>query len=720
MSDRITTLRSDYYKRPFPFTGAKPTSPEEVGQRQQLIAQHKAGKATPQDIERLGGKWFDDYLAGVAERKAKGEKEKDLRTQRAEALLATNPKLKPLLQKVALARIAMLNAADDDEMAHSKKYGWGHKIDYKNAPQDSEYFKLNYDPDTGEIWVEDTDAALNLLDPSGKADMSPMYKQLRKEFEDYANEPYTQTFVPATRDEAKEKGYDWYPSTQEFLNALIETQLGDGNKQALYDATQNIFSELMADDRRKETPEFQRAWERILLDDGSGRQKPQFVAPNGVAEFGKNMVIPFFNAVYSDPELWQKTGTGEAVARGIADAGLNTASIVLPWAGAARGATMGSRPLIGAMIGGAAGGNANYWLKRLANEGFDLGTGHGGLENPIDLTDMGIETVAGSLAGVGAAANRVKGMRQLQRKMKPANPSAVKGDDIKASIDLSKQYGSKANAEWPFRSDAFTGYEKAYPNGGYSVKKIPALEAEATDDLGTKVIPLAQDLPSGSAARTGRVKGTGANANKFIDSRMKTTNPATGKPYEVVTEWMTPDAEFMKAYIGGRNKAYFDKLLRQGGDFGDLQKAAKKAQEKDNPLTEYFGNGRRTFSNKDMAARLASLSGEHFDDESRAANKFVARALRNDRQVMNKVDGKWKKGDQKQVTAHTKAMDKYKNRADMNLVDETDKKTAFRNGKLTGALKLPIIGNTAVSNAIPWGSNAIFGVSPYTYEIEEE
>lgn len=720
MSDNITTLRSDYYKRPFPFTGAKATSPEEVGQRQQLIAQQKAGKTTPQDIKRLGGKWFDDYLAGVAERKAKGEKEKDLRTQRAESLLATNPKLKPLLQKVALARIAMLNAADDDEMAHSKKYGWGHKIDYKNAPQDSEYFKLNYDPDTGEIWVEDTDAALNLLDPSGKADASLMYKQLRKEFEDYANEPLTQTFVPATRDEAKEKGYDWYPSTQEFLNALIETQLGDGNKQALYDATQNIFSELMADDRRKETPEFQRAWERILLDDGSGRQKPQFVAPNGVAEFGKNMVIPFFNAVYSDPELWQKTGTGEAVARGIADAGLNTASIVLPWAGAARGATMGSRPLIGAMIGGAAGGNANYWLKRLANEGFDFTTGHGGLENPIDLTDMGIETVAGSLAGVGAAANRVKGMRQLQRKMKPANASAVKGDDIKTSVDLSKKYGSKANAEWPFRSDAFTGYEKAYPNGGYGVKKIPALKAEATDDLGTKVIPLAQDLPSGSAARTGRVKGTGANANKFIDSRMKTTNPATGKPYEVVTEWMTPDAEFMKAYIGGRNKAYFDKLLRQGGDFGDLQKAAKKAQEKDNPLTEYFGNGRMTFSNKDMAARLASLSGEHFDDESRAANKFVARALRNDRQVMNKVDGKWKKGDRKQVTAHTKAMDKYKNRADMKLVDETDKKTAFRNGKLTGALKLPIIGNTAVSNAIPWGSNAIFGVSPYTYEIEED
>lgn len=720
MPDRMTTFRSDYYKRPFPFTGAKPTNPEEVGLRQQLLAQHKAGKATPKDVERFGGKWLNDYLNGVAERKAQGDKkEKSLRGQKAEALLATNPTLRPLLEKVALARIAMLNAADDDEWAHSKKYGWGHKIEYKNAPQDSEYFKLNYDPETGEIWVEDTDAALDLLDPSGNVDMSPLYKQKRKEFEDYASEPFTQTFVPATRDDASAKGYDWYPSTQEFLNALIETQLGEGNKQALYDATQSIFSELMADDRMKETPEFQRAWERILLDDGSGRQKPQFVAPNGVKEFGKNMVIPFFNAVYADPELWQKTSTGEAIARGIADAGLNAASIALPWAGAARGATVGSRPLVGAMVGGAAGGNANYWLKRLANEGFDFTTGHGGLENPIDLTDMGIETVAGSLSGVGAAANRVRGVRQLQRKMKPANPSAVKGEDIKASVDLSKQYGSKANAEWPFRSDAFTGYETAYPNSGYSVKKIPTLEAEASDELGSRVIPLAQDLPSGSAARTGRVKGTGANANKFIDSRMKTTNPATGKPYEVVTEWVEPDAEFIKAYTGGRNKAYFDKLLRQG-DFGDLQKAAKKAQEKDNPLAEYFGSGHKIYTNKDMSARLASLSGEHFDDESRAANRFVARALRNDRQVMNKVDGKWKKGDQKQVAAHSKAMDKYKNRADMKLVDETDKKTAFKNDWTTGALKLPILGNTAVSNAIPWGSNLIFGVSPYTYETDEE
>ena len=84
-----------------------------------------------------------------------------------------------------------------------------------------------------------------------------------------------------TRDEAKQGAYHRYPSTNEVLNALIETQLGQGNKEALYDATQRIFSELIADDRSKETPEFDNAWRKILLDDGVG-QKPQFVAPNGV------------------------------------------------------------------------------------------------------------------------------------------------------------------------------------------------------------------------------------------------------------------------------------------------------------------------------------------------------------------------------------------------------------------------------------------------------
>ena len=690
MSDNITTLRSGYYRRPFPFTGTNPTTPHETQ-------------------ERLG-KWFDDYLKGVESRKKAAADKKNIRSQRSEALLNTNPWLKPLLQKVALARLNLLN--NDDGWAKDKKYGWGHKLEFKQAPNDSEYFTLNQDPVTGEIWVEDTDKATELLDKNGM-DMSPMYKQLRAPFEDYVREPFTQAFEPMTRDEAKQGAYDWYPSTNEVLNALVETQLGQGNKEALYDATQRIFSELIADDRSKETPEFDNAWRKILLDDGIS-QKPQFVAPNGVKELATNMVLPFTNAVMADPELWYKTGRGEVAGRVATDALLNGASIALPWFGGARGTAMASRPVLGAIAGGAVGGNANYWLKRLANQGWDMGSGHGGLENPIDLIDMGIETGAGALGGLGANANRIGGYRVLKQKMKHGDPSSVSAKDVRTSIDLVKQYGDKASAEPHFRSEAFSQYSKDYPNAAKKVRMFPKLEAEASDDFGSWVIPLAQDLPDGRAVRTGRAPGFGANANKYIDTRIRTRNPATGRRHEVVKEWINgTDPEFLNAYRD-RNAAFFNKLLRQG-DLKDIGKAAKKAQAVGAPEKEYFTGRWKTFTDKDYAARLAALSGDNFDDETKIANKALAHLLRNDVRIGNKVKGKFIKADPKQQAAYDKAKADYENRTNMKLVDAIDKKEAFKNNFATGALKTPVLLNAGVSNALPWGSNKIFDVPPYLY-----
>ena len=243
---------------------------------------------------------------------------------------------------------------------------------------------------------------------------------------------------------------------------------------------------------------------------------------------------------------------------------------------------------------------------------------------------------------------------------------------------------------------------------------FPKLEAEASDDLGTRLIPLAQDLPNGSAVRTGRVPRSGANANKYIDTRIKTPNPATGKPYEVVNEWINgTDPEFLNAYRG-RNAAFFDKLLRQG-DLKDIGKAAKKAQAVGAPEKEYFTGGLKTFSDKDYAARLAALSGDNFDDETKIANKALAHLLRNDVRVGNKVKGKFVKADPKQQAAYNKSKANYENRTNMKLVDATDKKEAFKNNLTTGALKTPVVLNAGVSNALPWGSNKIFGVPPYLY-----
>ena len=586
MSDKVTTLRSDYYKRPYPDTGYDPTSPEDVAKRMAKAKANAKVRLTSDNLFKPLKNVKDEYWPSS-----------DVREQNVKALLATNPELEPLLRQVALARIKMLNS--DDKWTKSKKYGWGHRIDYPMPPDADEYFSYREDPETGELYIDDSEKVLDFLLPNGE--YNEEYKSRRKPFEDYLSHQMNHVLEPMTREDAEKNGYAWYPSTYEILNALAETQYGEGNKRALYDATQRLFSQLMLEDSDKETPEYEKAWSRILNDDGE--QETQFEAPNGVWSTAKNMVIPFTNAVLEDPELWAKTKTTEALARGGTDALLNAASVALPWVGAARGATMASRPVLGAMLGGAIGGGANYALGRGANEGYDFFTGHGGIEYPIDLTDAGLEVGLGSLGGLGASANRVRGMRRLKKIMSPDTPKRVKNSDIDKSIELVEKHGTKADAEWPFRSSAFDEYESKYPDAGTMVHVYPKLQVKVNDEFGKRTIPLAQGLPSGKATNTGRKTGHGANANKYV----KGNNPDVEMP----VEYARPDAEFMRKYVD-QNKSYFDgkqAVTKPGvlrvNDVKDIAKAAKLAQETDNEMAKLFSGGFRFYRDKDFKGMLA-------------------------------------------------------------------------------------------------------------------
>lgn len=700
MSDKVTTLRSDYYKRPYPDTGYDPTSPEEVAKR---MAKAKANAK----VRLTSDNWFkpfknvkDEYLPSS-----------DLREQNVKALLATNPELEPLLRQVALARIKMLSS--DDKWTKSKKYGWGHRIDYPMPPDADEYFSYREDPETGELYIDDSDKVLDFLLPNGE--YNEEYKSRRKPFEDYLSHQMNHVLEPMTREDAEKNGYAWYPSTYEILNALAETQYGEGNKRALYDATQRLFSQLMLEDSNKETPEYEKAWSRILNDDGE--QDTQFEAPNGVWSTAKNMVIPFTNAVLEDPELWAKTKTIEALARGGTDALLNAASVALPWAGAARGATMASRPVLGAMLGGAIGGGANYALGRGANEGYDFFTGHGGIEYPIDLTDAGLEVGLGSLGGLGASANRVRGMGRLKKIMSPDTPKRVKNSDIDKSIELVEKHGTKADAEWPFRSSAFDEYESKYPDAGTIVHVYPKLQVKVNDEFGKRTIPLAQGLPSGKATNTGRKTGHGANANKYV----KGDNPDVEMP----VEYARPDAEFMRKYVD-QNKSYFDgkqALTKPGvlraNDLKDIAKAAKLAQETDNEMAKFFSGGFRFYRDKDFKDMLASLSGQHFDDETKAVNRAVANMLRKNQRAVNFDGSRWHRAGKEQSKLKDKATEDYARRSSFNLVSKEDKKKAFTNNGVK-RYKIPALLGTAIGNAIPWGSNVILGVNPYEYYAPTE
>lgn len=700
MSDKVTTLRSDYYKRPYPDTGYDPTNPEDVAKRMAEAKANAKVRLTADTMLKSFKNVKDEYWPSS-----------EVREQNVKALLATNPELEPLLRQIALARIKMLNS--DDEWTKSKKYGWGHRIDYPMPPDADEYFSYREDPETGELYIDDSDKVLDFLLPNGE--YNEEYKSRRKPFEDYLSHQMNHVLEPMTREDAEKNGYAWYPSTYEILNALAETQYGEGNKRALYDATQRLFSQLMLEDSGKETPEYEKAWSRILNDDGE--QETQFEAPNGVWSTVKNMVIPFTNAVLEDPELWAKTQMIEALARGGTDALLNAASVALPWAGAARGAVMASRPALGALLGGAIGGGANYALGRGVNEGYDFFTGHGGIEYPIDLTDVGLEVALSSLGGFGASANRVRGMGRLKKIMSPDTPKRVKNSDIDKSIELVEKHGTKADAEWPFRSSAFDEYESKYPDAGTMVHVYPKLQVQVNDEFGKRTIPLAQGLPSGKATNTGRKAGHGANANKYV----KGDNPDVEMP----VEYARPDAEFMQTYVD-QNKSYFDgkqAVTKPGvlrvNDWKDIAKAAKQAQEKGNPMEKLFSGGFRFYRDKDFKDMLSGLSGQHFDDETKAANRAVANMLRKNQRAVNFDGSRWHRAGKEQAKLKDKATEDYARRSSFNLVSKEDKKKAFSNDGVK-RYKIPALLGTAIGNAIPWGSNVILGVNPYEYYAPTE
>ena len=249
------------------------------------------------------------------------------------------------------------------------------------------------------------------------------------------------------------------------------------------------------------------------------------------------------------------------------------------------------------------------------------------------------------------------------------------------------------------------------------VHVFPKLQVDVNDEFGKRTIPLAQNLPSGKATNTGRKAGHGANANKYV----KGNNPDV----EIPVEYARPDAEFMKKWVE-QNKTYFDgkQAVTKAGvlrvnDLKDIAHAAKQAQEKDNQMAKLFSGGFRFYPDKDFKGMLAGLSGQHFDDETNAANRAVANMLRKNQRAVNFVGNRWRKAGKAQSKLKDKATEDYARRSSFNLVSKEDKNKAFSNDGVK-RYKIPALLGTAMGNAIPWGSNAILGVNPYEYYAPTE
>lgn len=656
--DPVTTLRSDYYRLPTP--------------------------AVPRTIEVIP----NDDVQAIRRTTTPVKSSRELK---ARTLVKTNPWLEPILRELADARLRMYSSDEEDKRYRSKKYGWAHTLDYLDPPE-SDYFAFTQNED-GDWVIEDLDNAKSLD--------ALTYGVEKRPLEDFLKKPFNQSFQPMTREEANAAKLDWYPTSNELLNALIKTKLGDGNKQALYDAAQLALANAWKEDFESETPKYAAASEHLF--DDNDMAKNQYEIPNGVSSFVKNMLFPVSNAVLEDPELDFKTKPVEHIVRGAGDLGLTVGSTLLPWLGASRGAALMTKPLIGAAIGGGLGGLGNYGTQRLVNTSLAEATGHGYIDQPIDATDAGIEIALGAMSGPLSAANKVRGRGALKDMMWPENPRGVTAKHINQSIALSKSRGSTEKAMQPFLSQAFKKFEKKYPNTQFKVKLLP----DPTD-----VPPNRADLPLMMEKPDGRFvgkRGEGVDADKSVWR----TNIG-----DIPLAYINPTDEFMTQYARNNPqlKSWFNSM---GQDSYGLKELLKKAQVKGSPESKLFTGGTKVMPMSEHAQLLAQWRGNTLlGQEKNLQNKALRKWLTEGAEAVDMSTGSAKPIPKSQKKAYDKSMAEYKKRTNMNLVTEADLKKASKSGFGSRVLRIGVapLMLRGTDNALPWGSSMIMGVEPFTYD----
>ncbi len=656
--DPVTTLRSDYYRLPTP--------------------------AVPRTIEVIP----NDDVQAIRRTTTPVKSSRELK---ARTLVKTNPWLEPILRELADARLRMYSSDEEDKRYRSKDYGWAHTLDYLDPPE-SDYFAFTQNED-GDWVIEDLDNAKSLD--------ALTYGVEKRPLEDFLKKPFNQSFQPMTREEANAAKLDWYPTSNELLNALIKTKLGDGNKQALYDAAQLALANAWKEDFESETPKYAAASEHLF--DDKDIAKIQYEIPNGVSSFVKNMLFPVSNAVLEDPELDFKTKPFEHIVRGAGDLGLTVGSAALPWLGASRGAALMTKPLVGAAIGGGLGGLGNYGTQRLVNTGLAEATGHGYIDQPIDATDAGIEIALGALSGPLSAANKVRGRGALKDMMWPENPRGVTAKHINQSIALSKSRGSTEKAMQPFLSQAFKKFEKKHPNTQFKLKLLP----DPTD-----VPPNSADLPLMMEKPDGRFVG---KRGKGVDADKSVWRTNIG---DIPLAYINPTDEFMTQYARNNPqlKSWFNSM---GQDSYGLKELLKKAQVKGSPESKIFTGGTKVMPMSEHAQLLAQWRGNNLlGQEKNLQNKALRKWFTEGAKAVDMSTGSPKPLPKSQKKAYDKSMAEYKKRTNMNLVTEADLKKASKSGFGSRVLRIGVapLMLRGTDNALPWGSSMIMGVEPFTYD----
>lgn len=725
MADKITTIRSDYYKRRKPGVGSKanPIKWSEQAGFYKLDPNDKDALLEQDRLNQLGSA-LTDVGKEYAPWFPKLPNDPRLLSRR-KVLMETNPWLPYLLAEAAKARYDLFTG--DEDYYKSKKYGWG---EYWNAPPDEdEYFTWGRD-DSGKLVPIPSDKAKELEQSN-----PDYYEFRRKPFADY-DEDKAFELIPMTEEEAKGEKLPWYHSTNDYLDAILATRLGEENRQALYEEAHDAFGNYLSGlvkDGKMDADTAQR-----LLAEASFR--PENIIESGV----KNFFTPVRHAVTGDPELLKKTDESELKARTAADIGLGAGSFLIPWGIAARGAATASRPLLGALVGGGLGGLANYGLERGANEAFDRYTGYGSDNQPIDLTDATLAGLSGAMTGPLMSANRIRGWKNVRKMMNPREPSTVTRGDIKSSFEASKAAGGDTDKASRLHSGAAMKlYRQAYPNGAMLVEGPPALEAEG--------VPLATNLPMGNlkdliASTQGKRMGLELGRGDFGNFVMgRDPSKRIGIPSESPTtvRKMTPDGLKANtardvnftipplekaAWKKGDDPLFVSQMVKENPDYygvdfsledieKGLPKAAKAAQTKGSRESQMFGKGGMVLSDDEFAKLQSAFSGNRIDDSERMKKSFFRKVLAKKSTPGTVENGQFKEGSDKQKKVYKQSLKDYGRRAEQNIVSKEQAKEQMGNNWKTGLGKLGGAAFGAASrNIVPFGSNILFDVQPIEYE----
>ena len=369
------------------------------------------------------------------------------------------PWVRPIAEAIAKARLDLYNQDKWD-----KGTGWAEDIFVPNNPH-PDLFDLGRD---GELSMTPQGELLQMQDPDKFALMVPEVIRWMND-----KDKSELRLLPMTREEAEAQGKRWYQTTDEYMQALQD--LGYGDEQLFRDIANAELLRMLKEDLESGDPAYEKAMRHLLADDDYSydpndsttmkrlydrqRERSEFDKPNrGLVALG-NTFAPISTRVLADPELNYKTGVGERLARGGADALLNAGYIFGPeWLatqaalrtgiGAGRaltgglagiGARAGTRAATGAGVG--AGG---YLYKHGLDPVFDKATGVGTARAPFDTRDLAFESALGGfnsllstqlLRGGKVSDNAFK----LRSEIAPDNPSMVDYSDISDMFKLFKK-----------------------------------------------------------------------------------------------------------------------------------------------------------------------------------------------------------------------------------------------------------------------------------------